>query len=868
MTRKKSASRITLRDIEQLDPKGEAVEQHPKILRLVNSTRTYKQAMKVLKALDKMFRTFGIKDMTTDPDDEWGVYGDSGYMYLDTGGLYNVTLAWSNEDDEFIITTESDLRRMAKRAKNTGTVPQQRFDQVRESQEALVRKAYRKSKRANISGFFAYVEDSDGFMRQFYGPVSASQAKRMSRVFDKRYLDEEGMEVAGTGKLEDLAGYSLNSRWFSKLPREQKSQALAEALEVRDRLLENRRIARVQSRDKRAYLVRLARNNPKYRAEIVDMLRTAKDLPKSVEKYVKQIKKKSPQYDEAKTWATAWSIYCVAGSTECITENGILSIREIFQQAVGVKIQHGEVEIRRVASNIGGLQNSKASHVFYTGIKPVVNLTTKHGYRITVTPDHKVACLSEETLEIEWIPASECEGRIAILPSPNLWGRDLDLPDFSFTKKAHNNIVPLRTPKVMTHDLARIIGYLTAEGSYTDESYEFSNLDPLLLEDFARAVEKVFGFTPKVEECKVRLRIRWFREFFQSLGMAPGNAVDKEIPQCILRAPKEYVATFLKAYAEGDGYLGDSDHANRIDFGSVSEKLIRQIQLVLMNMGIPSTFQETEKEGNNVYVCRIHSYDLARKYRDTVGTIYKEVYLKEGKLRGSEFTMLPASIAKRAKVESYFPNAKRISKERIRKKWGLFERARRGDERFVGQIEKWMQSDTYFDLVKLVEPAGEEEVFDITVPGPSSFSANGILVHNCKYKNPDSPRCKKDQSEYFPGRNAGRHNTQSKSADSDGSYMSRWADYGEGKTKDKFAKVAEMAPYVWPVPNGWGRIRQRMKICRVGDYVLYKGSPHRIMAKEQDGWHLMDYNSGQVSKAHPYGDEKSDFGGAIRRMNL
>jgi hypothetical protein len=33
-------------------------------------------------------------------------------------------------------------------------------------------------------------------------------------------------------------------------------------------------------------------------------------LPKDVERYVKEIQKKSPSYTEAQTWATAWSIYC------------------------------------------------------------------------------------------------------------------------------------------------------------------------------------------------------------------------------------------------------------------------------------------------------------------------------------------------------------------------------------------------------------------------------------------------------------------------------------------------------------------------------------------------------------------------------
>jgi replicative DNA helicase len=39
-------------------------------------------------------------------------------------------------------------------------------------------------------------------------------------------------------------------------------------------------------------------------------------------------------------------------------------------------------------------------------------------------------------------------------------------------------------------------------------------------------------------------------------------------------------------------------------------------------------------------------------------------------------------------------------------------------------------SDLFWDRVVAIEPAGEEEVFDLTVPGPSSWLADGIVSHN------------------------------------------------------------------------------------------------------------------------------------------
>jgi len=35
--------------------------------------------------------------------------------------------------------------------------------------------------------------------------------------------------------------------------------------------------------------------------------------------------------------------------------------------------------------------------------------------------------------------------------------------------------------------------------------------------------------------------------------------------------------------------------------------------------------------------------------------------------------------------------------------------------------------------VASITPAGEDDVFDLSVPGPESFLANGIVVHNSTY---------------------------------------------------------------------------------------------------------------------------------------
>ena len=45
-------------------------------------------------------------------------------------------------------------------------------------------------------------------------------------------------------------------------------------------------------------------------------------------------------------------------------------------------------------------------------------------------------------------------------------------------------------------------------------------------------------------------------------------------------------------------------------------------------------------------------------------------------------------------------------------------------------LHQWVESDLFWDRVTDIRVDGTEEVFDLTVPGPSSWLADGIVSHN------------------------------------------------------------------------------------------------------------------------------------------
>jgi replicative DNA helicase len=46
------------------------------------------------------------------------------------------------------------------------------------------------------------------------------------------------------------------------------------------------------------------------------------------------------------------------------------------------------------------------------------------------------------------------------------------------------------------------------------------------------------------------------------------------------------------------------------------------------------------------------------------------------------------------------------------------------------EIAEWSESDVFWDRVVAVTPDGEQDVFDLTVPGPANWLADGLVTHN------------------------------------------------------------------------------------------------------------------------------------------
>lgn len=288
--------------------------------------------------------------------------------------------------------------------------------------------------------------------------------------------------------------------------------------------------------------------------------------------------------------------YCLDVNSWLQTSKGLIRLKELVP-AEGSSPTDCEVPTHK------GIQPVSLSH--NTGLKKAARIKTSLGFESTPSWDHKYLVLNRD-LSQSWKKASKLEAgdRVAVKTGANLW--PAKAPDLTeavtaakmYAKETTKRELPhnqrAELPTTLTHELARLLGYLISEGSCADgRRHGFSIKDPEIMEDFVACVDKVFGYEPSTldfgsGQLGTEIGRREAVGFLRALGL-DGYSADKEIPACIRTAPKNYVCSFLKACFEGDRGVSTSNGKQVISYTSKSDELLSQIQMLLLNMGIVSS---------------------------------------------------------------------------------------------------------------------------------------------------------------------------------------------------------------------------------------------------------------------------------------
>jgi intein/homing endonuclease len=273
------------------------------------------------------------------------------------------------------------------------------------------------------------------------------------------------------------------------------------------------------------------------------------------------------------------------GGYEELVATGSIGLDSLIQEAdgglptLGERIGHsGDV----VTVMDHGTDTSTTEPAHHSGIKKVLRLTLANGMSVTLTPDHEV--LVRRLTGNAWVEARQIQlGDLVLCP----------------------RVIKTTPSSDISEDEAALLGYWTADGSSSDTRARFSDGNPRTAEHVMDLLSK-FGFSghrykltgSKCWEVSVsKVKTGGFSAWLQRHGVFRRQCGTVTVPQAVCRASNSAVAAFLRAVwaAEGSVYCpGNRCSPPRFALGMISERFIRQVQLLLLRFGVQARIRKTD----------------------------------------------------------------------------------------------------------------------------------------------------------------------------------------------------------------------------------------------------------------------------------
>jgi intein/homing endonuclease len=328
-------------------------------------------------------------------------------------------------------------------------------------------------------------------------------------------------------------------------------------------------------------------------------------LKKSFDNYHPKTKQQKDALEKVKKGGSFfligdWGVgKCVAGGTLILSSRGIIPIEEIAPHQSGITREE-VVEIDDELDVSSSFKRNKASHFYAGGLRETVILETRYGYRIEGTFNHPVMTASLDGIKWKMLSDVLVSDYVAISRCDDLWA-SMDMVD---------------------KDEAYLMGLIVGDGHYASaHRVEFVSADKMLIEAFRGMSWKCWGkLVSEDKDGRDNLQRGYFdgkvlRDYLRDRGLFDVRSEDKSIPFSVMRSSKSVVVSFLQGLFDTDG---SSDLRGYVELTSKSDLLIRQVQVVLANLGIISS--RGERKVNDAWYSRLTiSGDDVRQFYRKVG---------------------------------------------------------------------------------------------------------------------------------------------------------------------------------------------------------------------------------------------------------
>ena len=430
---------------------------------------------------------------------------------------------------------------------------------------------------------------------------------------------------------------------------------------------------------------------------------------------------------------------CIIGNSLTITSKGLIPIEEIPD--------HFKVTKQRCETNVisfdslGQKRHRTTSHWFNLGKSKTYSLKTESGYYIRGTPENPVLCL---------------DGR-----------GNLVFREFQHVKKGDYVALAKGTEVWSKVDqvnkrMAVLLGYLVANGYFLRKDVvSFSKCEECYYKRYYKILKKEFDIFRS--EIKVSgksnsktldhsIKNGRIKRHLRSLGLKTDRSSKQEIPFTILQSSREIVIAFLQSYLD----LEANCNSANIEYTTASVKLARQLQIVLLNLGIRVSVKIKKVKGykQNYYRSfisgiamrifqkkvgfrkNIRAKELLKRACKKKGSTNRETYPNQGnrlkEIRAKYFKGQPFWVGSKqgfvstGSKKDYFLGRRSPSEEKLKEILSYVSNKNDADYRYLMNL----CGNFIFEEVETVKRCKKKTVFDFTVPKEKSFVVNGFVNHN------------------------------------------------------------------------------------------------------------------------------------------
>ena len=285
---------------------------------------------------------------------------------------------------------------------------------------------------------------------------------------------------------------------------------------------------------------------------------------------------------------------------------------------------HASIPLPTLAPD-GSLTTAEATKVWKREApEHLYRIRTQSGRELDVTPSHPLfvqqdgrpTAMEAENLE---------EGQFVATPRSVPTAGD-DRIEVDHRESQSPNAVRFTAPDTWTPSLARLVGYIVAEGHVVHRAdntadLRITNEDEAVLEDARAAFEALdLPYSEDVREESGVTRLRCHSSEFVSFleAIEPAileNSAYQRVPERIKQASDSIRRAFLRAYVEGEGHVASAER--EITVASMSEALLEDVRGLLTSLGIDASIHERHNES---YRLRISGDDFGR-YVSKVGFV-------------------------------------------------------------------------------------------------------------------------------------------------------------------------------------------------------------------------------------------------------